>query len=650
MVRVGWSGSGAAGRRVDSAPPTRTIPPALSCPVYPTGTIRPGSMPARIEDYALLGDCETAALVSRGGSIDWLCWPRFDSGACFAALLGGPEHGRWRIAPADPAPRVRRQYRGDSLILETEFETAEGAVTLVDFMPLRGTASDLVRTVVGRRGRVAMATELILRFDYGSIVPWVSRREDGSLVAIAGPDMVSLRTPVPLRGEGLTTVGEFTIAAGETASFVMTYAPSHLRPPVAVDPVAALADTEAFWQKWSARCTYAGEWPDAVRRSLVTLKALTYRPTGGIVAAPTTSLPEQLGGSRNWDYRYCWLRDATMALLAFMDAGYFDEAAAWRDWLLRAAAGSPSQVQIMYGLGGERRLPEWEISWLPGYEGSAPVRVGNAAHGQLQVDVYGEVMDALHQARRGGVAESAEGWKLERALVSHLETIWDQPDEGIWEVRGGRQHFTHSKVMAWVALDRALKGAERFGLRGPLDRWRALRRQIHAEVCDKAFNPTLGSFVQAYGSKQLDASLLLIPLVGFLPPDDPRVRGTVEAIERRLSVDGLLLRYDTARTNDGLPPGEGAFLACSFWLADNFVLLGRHDDARALFERLLALRNDVGLLAEEYDTVAGRQVGNFPQAFSHVGVIDTALNLSRAATTQAGAPAQERAAAGLEKS
>jgi len=607
-------------------------------------------MPARIEDYALLGDCETAALVSRDGSIDWLCWPRFDSGACFAALLGGPEHGRWRIAPADPTPRVRRQYRGDSLILETEFETAEGAVTLVDFMPLRGTASDLVRTVVGRRGRVAMATELILRFDYGSIVPWVSRRDDGSLVAIAGPDMVSLRTPVPLRGEGLTTVGEFTIAAGETASFVMTYAPSHLRPPVAVDPVAALADTEAFWQKWSARCTYAGEWPDAVRRSLVTLKALTYRPTGGIVAASTTSLPEQLGGSRNWDYRYCWLRDATMALLAFMDAGYFDEAAAWRDWLLRAAAGSPSQVQIMYGLGGERRLPEWEISWLPGYEGSAPVRVGNAAHGQLQVDVYGEVMDALHQARRGGVAESADGWKLERALVSHLETIWDQPDEGIWEVRGGRQHFTHSKVMAWVALDRALKGAERFGLRGPLDRWRALRRHIHAEVCDKAFDPTLGSFVQAYGSKQLDASLLLIPLVGFLPPDDPRVRGTVEAIERRLSVDGLLLRYDTARTDDGLPPGEGAFLACSFWLADNFVLLGRHDDARALFERLLALRNDVGLLAEEYDTVAGRQVGNFPQAFSHVGVIDTALNLSRAATTQAGAPAQERAAAGLEKS
>jgi len=602
---------------------------------------------ARIEDYALLGDCETAALVSRDGSVDWLCWPRFDSGACFAALLGDSQHGRWRIAPADPGARVRRQYRGDSLILETEFETADGAVTLIDFMPLRGAASDLVRTVVGRRGRVAMATELILRFDYGSIVPWVSRREDGSLIAIAGPDMVALRTPVPLRGEGLTTVGEFTIGAGETASFVLTYAPSHLPPPVAVDPDAALADTEAFWQKWSARCTYAGEWPDAVRRSLVTLKALTYRPTGGIVAAPTTSLPEQLGGTRNWDYRYCWLRDATLTLLAFMDAGYYDEAAAWRDWLLRAAAGSPAQVQIMYGIGGERRLTEWEVPWLPGYERSAPVRIGNAAHGQLQVDVYGEVMDALHQARRGGVAESAEGWKLERALVSHLETIWDQPDEGIWEVRGGRQHFTHSKVMAWVAVDRALKGAERVGLDGPLDRWRALRRRIHAEVCEKAFDSTLGAFVQAYGSKQLDASLLLMPLVGFLPPEDPRVRGTVEVIEQRLRVDGLLLRYDTACTSDGLPPGEGAFLACSFWLADNLVLLGRHEDARALFERLLALRNDVGLLAEEYDTIARRQVGNFPQAFSHVGVIDTALNLSRAAAAQPSGPAKERAAAGL---
>ena len=604
-------------------------------------------MASRIEDYALIGDCETAALVSREGSIDWLCWPRFDSGACFAALLGGPEHGRWKVAPCDPAPRITRRYRPGTMILETEYETAEGAVTLVDFMPLRGTASDLVRTVVGRRGRVAMETELVFRFDYGSIVPWVSRLDDGAVRAIAGPDMIVLRTKVPLHGVGLTTRGEFTVAAGESVSFVMTYAPSHCPPPASVEPAPALADTERFWRAWSAQCRYEGEWSEAVGRSLLTLKALTYRPTGGIVAAPTTSLPEQIGGTRNWDYRYCWLRDATLTLLTLMDAGYYDEAAAWRNWLTRVAAGSPAQVQIMYGLAGERHLREWEVAWLPGYEGSRPVRIGNAAHGQLQLDVFGEVMDALHQAREGGLDEGEETWRLQRALVAQLEAIWEQPDEGIWEVRGDRRHFTHSKVMAWVAVDRAVRSAERFGLEGPLDRWRALRARIHAEVCERAFDATQGAFMQSYGARNLDASALMIPLVGFLPPDDARVRGTVAAIEKRLMVDGLVLRYDSGVTEDGLPPGEGAFLACSFWLADNYLLLGRRDDARALFERLLALRNDVGLLAEEYDPRLRRQVGNFPQAFSHVALVDTALNLSHRATA-APRPAAQRATAGVQ--
>jgi GH15 family glucan-1,4-alpha-glucosidase len=454
--------------------------------------------------------------------------------------------------------------------------------------------------------------------------------------------MVLLRAGVPLHGQGLTTVGEFTVAAGETVPFVLAYAPSHLPPPAPVDPMAALADTEAFWCRWAARCTYDGEWRDPVMRSLLTLKALTYRPTGGIVAAATTSLPEQIGGTRNWDYRYCWLRDATLTLLTLMDAGYYEEAAAWRAWLLRAAAGSHDQLQIMYGLGGERYLREWEVPWLPGYEGSRPVRVGNAAHDQLQLDVYGEVLDALYQGRRGGLPESAETWELSSALVSHLETLWHRPDDGIWEVRSGRQHFTHSKVMAWVALDRAIRGAEEFSRAGPLDRWRASRARIHEEVCAHGFDRSLGSFVQAYGSKLLDASLLLIPLVGFLPADDPRVRGTVAAVERHLMADGLVLRYDTRASDDGLPPGEGAFLACSFWLADNYVLLGRHDDARALFERLLALRNDVGLLAEEYDPRLGRLVGNFPQAFSHVGLVDTALNLSRTVPAHR-RPAEQRA-------
>jgi GH15 family glucan-1,4-alpha-glucosidase len=599
-------------------------------------------MAGHIEDYAIIGDCETAALVSRTGSIDWLCWPRFDSGACFAALLGGPEHGRWQIAPTDPKPRVRRRYRDATLILETDFETDEGAVTLVDFMPLRGHHSDLARIVIGRRGRVEMRMELVLRFYYGLIVPWVTKHEGRTLRAVAGPDSVMLTTRVPLHGKDLTTIAEFTVAAGDVVPFVMTYAPSNVPPPNSVDAEKALEDTEKFWREWSDRCAYRGEWGEAVNRSLVTLKALTYRPTGGIVAAATTSLPEQIGGPRNWDYRFCWLRDATLTLLALMDAGYYDEAAAWRDWLLRAAAGSPSQMQIMYGLGGERMLREWEIDWLPGFEHSKPVRVGNAAFGQLQLDVFGEVMDALHQARRGGLSRNIDSWGLQQALVQHLATIWEQPDQGMWEVRGAPQHFTYSKVMAWVAVDRAIKSAEEFKRNGQVKEWHALRQRIHDEVCDKGFDRELGSFVQAYGSKLLDASLLMIPVVGFLPPDDPRVRGTVEQIEKRLVVDGLVLRYDTAKTDDGLPAGEGAFLACSFWLADTYVLIGRHDDARRLFERLLSLRNDVGLLSEEYDPKAKRQLGNFPQAFSHVALIDTALNLSRVEHPRHKKPAEQR--------
>jgi GH15 family glucan-1,4-alpha-glucosidase len=592
----------------------------------------------RIEDYALIGDCETAALVGRDGSIDWLCWPRFDSDACFAALLGTPEHGRWLVAPCAEPRRITRRYRPNTLILETRFETAEGVVTLVDFMPPRSHVSDVVRIVVGEQGRVPMRTELEIRFGYGATVPWVSRLGDGTLRAIAGPDMLLLHTAVPLHGEDLRTVGEWEIEAGERAPFVLVYGPSHLPPPRPIDAEAALAQTEAGWRAWADRCQPAGEWSEAVTRSLITLKALTYRPTGGIVAAPTTSLPEQLGGVRNWDYRYCWLRDATLTLMALMNAGYYEEAEAWRDWLLRAVAGSPDQMQIMYGLAGERRLMEWQVPWLPGYEGARPVRIGNAAHAQLQLDVFGEVLDTLHQARRCGLAPSAVAWKMQKALLGHLETIWHEPDEGIWEVRGPRQHFTYSKVMAWVAFDRAIQSARAFGLEGPVTRWLEIRERIHDEVCRHGYDPELGSFVQTFGSKQLDASLLLLPEVGFLPPSDPRIRGTVAAIERRLMADGFVRRYDTARTEDGLPAGEGAFLACSFWLADAYVLLGRQDEAHALFERLLALQNDVGLLAEEYDPEAGRQVGNFPQAFSHVALINTAHNLSRAAK-----PAEQRA-------
>jgi GH15 family glucan-1,4-alpha-glucosidase len=586
-------------------------------------------MSSKIEDYALLGDCETAALVGRDGSIDWLCWPRFDSCACFAALLGGREHGRWLITTTDQAARVSRRYRDDTLILETDFETADGAVTLVDFMPPRGKTSDVVRVIVGRRGRVAVRSEFILRFDYGSLVPWVTRMEDGGLLAVSGPDMVVLRTPVQLRGKDFTTIGDFTVSAGQTIPFVLTYSASHLSPPAPIDAQKALVETEKFWRHWISRCTSAGKWSADVRRSLITLKALTYRPTGGIVAAPTTSLPEQLGGSRNWDYRFCWLRDATFTLLALMNSGYYEEARSWQAWLLRAVAGQPSQVQIMYGLLGERRLTEWEIPWLPGYEGSKPVRIGNAAATQLQLDIFGGVMDAFCQGRNGKLAVDEHAWAVQRALLDHLETVWDQPDEGIWEIRSGRRQFTYSKMMAWVAFDRVIKGAENFGLEGPVERWRALRGKIHEEICRRAFDPKIGAFVQSYGSGNLDASLLLIPAVGFLPPDDPRVRSTIAAIEQHLLADGLVRRYDTANTRDGLPPGESVFLACSFWLADSLLATGRHEKAQQLFERLLALRNDVGLLSEEYDPQTKRLVGNFPQALSHIALVNTAHNLTR---------------------
>ncbi|MBN9510294.1 MAG: glycoside hydrolase family 15 protein [Alphaproteobacteria bacterium] len=595
--------------------------------------------PAPIEDYALIGDCTTAALVSRAGAIDWLCWPRFDSPSCFAALLGGPEHGTWRIAPEDPAPSVERRYIDGSMVLETRFTTGSGEVALIDFMPVGNHGSAVVRLVEGRRGRVDMRMGLALRFFYGSAVPWVTRLPDGSgLVAIAGPDMAVLRTPVALQGEGFTTAASFTVHEGQTVPFVLSHGPGHLKPPKPVDARAALTETQRFWSRWSRRCVARGPYADAVRRSLLTLKALTYHPTGGIVAAATTSLPEQLGGPRNWDYRFCWLRDATLTLLAFMHAGYFEEAQAWRDWLHRSIAGRPDQVQIMYGLAGERHLREWEVDWLPGYQGARPVRIGNAAHDQLQLDVYGEVMDALHQARAGGLAAPPESWDLQRAMLENLEAVWQQPDEGIWEVRGGRQHFTFSAVMAWVALDRSVRSAETFGLPGPLDRWRGLRAEMHARICREGFNAERNSFTQAFGSKALDASLLMIPLVNFLPATDPRVLGTVAAIERELLADGFVRRYDTGTGADGLPPGEGAFLACSFWLADNYALQGRRSDAEALFERLLALRNDVGLLAEEYDPATRRQVGNFPQAFSHVALLGTAMALGN------GGPVRTRAA------
>ena len=584
-------------------------------------------MPLPIEDYALIGDCHTAALVGRDGSIDWLCFPRFDSGACFAALLGQPAHGRWLIAPAPEVRSMRRKYRDDTLILETEFETDEGAVRIIDCMPLSNERWDVVRIVEGLSGRVAMRMELIIRFDYGSIVPWV-RRPDDTLLATAGPDTLELSTKVDVRGEDMKTVAEFYVSRGERVPFSLNYRPSYEATQPAVDPEQALTATETEWHEWSERCTYQGRWRDAVVRSLITLKALTYAPTGGIVAAPTTSLPEQQGGVRNWDYRYCWLRDATFTLNALLLAGYHEEAVAWREWLLRAAAGSPEDLQILYSVTGERRLDEYEVGWLPGYRGAVPVRVGNAASKQFQLDVYGEVMDTLHLARCAGLEPEPHAWQIQLVLLKFLESHWQQPDEGIWEVRGPRRHFTHSKVMAWVAFDRAIKDAQAFGLEGPVERWRQVRDAIHAEVCAAGYDARGNTFVQSYGSPHLDASLLLIPQVGFLPPDDPRVRGTVDAIERNLVVDGLVLRYSTATDADALPPGEGAFLPCSFWLADSLVLIGRRAEGEALFERLLALSNELGLLSEEYDTRERHLLGNFPQALTHMALINTARLLS----------------------
>ena len=586
-------------------------------------------MSSPIEDYAVIGDCHTAALVARDGSIDWLCFPRFDSGACFAALLGSEENGRWLLSPTNKIHSVRRRYREDTLVLETDYETEDGAVTLIDCMPPRSKEPDVVRMVVGRRGQVRMRMRLTIRFDYGSIVPWVRRTHKG-IRAIAGPDTLVLQTNVDLRGEGLTTIAEFTVSEGERVPFVLLWHPSHELTPSIDDPQDTIVHTERWWREWSSRCTYEGPWRANVLRSLITLKALTYAPTGGIVAAPTTSLPEQLGGTRNWDYRYCWIRDATFTLYSLIHGGYTDEAHAWRDWLLRAVAGKPSELNIMYGLAGERRLTELEIGWLPGYEGSAPVRTGNAAHQQFQLDVYGEVMDALYVARREGLPPDENAWRVQKALIEFLESAWTKPDEGIWEVRGPRRHFTHSKVMAWVAVDRTVKAIERFGLKGPVERWRKLCTAIHDEVCRKGFDTERNTFVQFYGGKELDASLLMIPLVGFLPPDDPRVRGTIAAIQSDLVRDGFVARYNPKEEVDGLPPGEGVFLPCTFWLADNLALQGRLSDAQQLFERLLSLCNDVGLLSEEYDSEKRRLVGNFPQAFTHVSLINTACNLSRA--------------------
>ncbi|MBL6459596.1 glycoside hydrolase family 15 protein [Belnapia sp. T6] len=589
-------------------------------------------MPLRIEDYALIGDGETAALVGRDGSLDWLCLPRFDSAACFAALLGSPEHGRWRIAPRSPVRRVGRRYRPGTLVLETEFETEEGTVALVDCMPLRNGAADVLRLVEGRGGRVPMTMDLTVRFDYGALVPWVHRLEDGTLLAVCGPDQLALRTPVPVRGEGLHTMAEFTVAEGERIPFHLVWTPSHLPPGPPMDAAAVIAATERRWRGWLADCRIdkGVPHPEMVRRSLLTLKALTYAPTGGIAAAPTTSLPETLGGERNWDYRFCWLRDAALTLRALVGAGHLGEAESWRRWLLRAVAGSPAQIRPLYGLAGEHRTPEMVLPWLPGYEGSAPVRIGNAAGAQLQLDVFGEVMDALYAAHRIGLPPLPEAWAMARAMLAHLEEVWREPDEGIWEIRGARRHFVHSKVMVWVALDRALRVAAESGLDGPLERWRALRDAVFDEVCTRGFDPLRGCFTQSYGRPELDASLLRLPLVGFLPADDARVRGTVEAIERELIEDGLVLRYRPDAGLEGLhPTREGTFLACTAWLGEVYALQGRRAEAIAVLDRLVGIANDVGLLAEEYDTMARRQVGNFPQAFSHLGLVGLALRLGR---------------------
>jgi GH15 family glucan-1,4-alpha-glucosidase len=582
----------------------------------------------RIEDYALLGDLQTAALVDRSGSIDWCCFPRFDSGACFAALLGGPEHGRWLLAPATETRRHERRYRHDTLILESVFATSEGRVRAIDFMPPRGVAPDIVRIVEGLDGSVPMRSELVIRFDYGRIVPWV-RRVDGVPLAVAGPDALCFRTPVDVRGEDLSTVSEFTLEPGHRVPFVLTWFPSHQPPPDEVDPEQALADTEAFWLDWAESCTHHGDYHDEIHQSLLVLKALTYAPTGGIVAAPTTSVPERIGGVRNWDYRFCWLRDATLTLIAMLNAGYRDEAQAWREWLLRAVAGDPADVQIMYGVAGERRLDERELEWLPGFGDSRPVRVGNAASTQLQLDVYGELLDAAQHTITHGIEPSEFGWALLRKLLEWLEDGWREKDAGIWEVRGPPRHFTHSKVMSWVAFDRAVRMHDEHGREGPVERWRALRDEVHAQVLANAWSERKQAFGQSYGADELDAAVLLMPLVGFLPATDPRVVSTVDAIRRELTVDGLVLRYRAEESAvDGLPAGEGVFLACTFWLVSVLELQGRHDEARELFERLLDLRNDVGLLAEEYDPSAGRQLGNFPQAFTHLALVSAALTLS----------------------
>ncbi len=594
----------------------------------PNTTEPPGSQ--RIEDYALIGDCLSAALVGRDGSIDWLCLPRFDSPACFAALLGTPEHGRFLIAPADAAGPATRHYRDGSLVLETLFRTASGEVAVIDFMVPGSANSSVVRIVEGRRGRVDMRLELVLRFDYGITIPWVTQRPGANgIVAIAGPEMVMLRTAVPLHGEDMKTVARFSVGEGERVNFVLTHGPSNLKLPQSPHAEDALFETEAFWRGWSSQLRYDGLAADAVKRSLTVLKGLTYAPTGGIVAAATTSLPEAPGGVRNWDYRFCWLRDAVLTLFAFMGAGYTAEAQAWAEWLHRSVAGSPAQLQIMYGLGGERRLDEAELPWLPGYAGSRPVRTGNAASAQLQLDVYGEVMSAMHAARQMDLLDDTD-WSLQRGMLEHLETIWEQPDEGMWETRGGRRHFTLSKVMAWVAFDRGIKDARQFGFEGDIARWEGIRDRIHDAVCTRGYDEGLGSFVQSFGDTALDASLLLIPMTGFLPADDPRVVGTVAAIERDLVVDGLVLRYRAEKGSDGLPDGEGAFLACSFWLASALHMQGRTTEARALFDRLVALCNDVGLLSEEYDPRAQRFTGNFPQAFSHVALVTTAMRLDAA--------------------
>jgi len=600
-------------------------------------------MSAPIESYGMIGDCKTAALVGKDGSIDWLCWPRFDSDALFAKLLGGQSNGFWLITPHDEIKNVTRRYRRDTLILETTFETETGKATLIDFMLPRGESSDLIRIVRGDEGEVPMCMELVLRFGYGATTPWVTRLEDGAVRAVAGPDMVVLRTPANVRGENFKTVAEFVVNKGRTLPFVLSYCPSNLEVPAPIDCQQALEACEAFWCEWSAGTKCNGHHAEAIKRSLITLKALTYVPSGGIVAAPTTSLPERIGSERNWDYRFCWLRDATLTLLAMMNAGVYDEAAAWRDWLHRAVAGSPSEMQIMYGIMGERRLTEWIADWLPGYDGSKPVRIGNAAHQQLQIDVYGELMDAFEQSRKGGLAATEAAWELQRALVEHVGKIWNQPDWGIWETRGPPQHFVHSKMMAWVALDRAVKGVDTYGLPGPVDKWRELRDAIHADVLEKGYDAGRNTFTAIYGSDHLDASLLLMAQTGFLPPEDRRFIGTVEAIERELLVDGFVKRYNTHIADDGLWPGEGAFLACSFWLADAYISIGRTKDAETLFDRLLAIRNDLGLLAEEYDPKTDRQLGNFPQAFSHVALINTAFNLTRAEK-----PQQQRAAQGME--